>query len=154
MPARAAAQKCAEPDPVVRAYLKGIDRTLLAKNLALTPDERLQQLMALQQLADEPTSRTCAVRRQVLPFVLDVETLSRGLNFTLTSKLGDVDLLGEIVVGGGYAALEPHCVTLELFGVPCLVLGLDKLIEVKRAAGRPKDLESLAELVAIRGSQR
>jgi len=34
-----------------------------------------------------------------LPFSLDVETLQDGLNFTLTSKLGDVDLLGEIVGG-------------------------------------------------------
>jgi hypothetical protein len=85
-----------------------------------------------------------------LPFALDVETLRRGLNFTLTSKLGDVDLLGEIVGGGGYGELEPHGVAMELFGVRCLVLGLDKLIDVKRAAGRPKDLEALAELVAIR----
>jgi len=35
-------------------------------------------------------------------------------------------------------------------GEPLAALGLDKLIEVKRAAGRPKDLEALAELVAIR----
>lgn len=89
-----------------------------------------------------------------LPFRLDAETLRRGLNFTLTSKLGDVDLLGEIVGGGGYAALEPHAVPMQLFGVRCLVLGLDKLIEVKRAAGRPKDLEALAELVAIREARR
>jgi hypothetical protein len=43
----------AEPDPVVRAYLAGVDCTLIAKNLALTPDERLRQLMALQRLASE-----------------------------------------------------------------------------------------------------
>jgi hypothetical protein len=35
----------------------------------------------------------------------------------------------------------------------CFVLGLDKLIEVKRVAGRPKYLEVLAELVAIRDSR-
>jgi hypothetical protein len=29
-------------------------------------------------------------------------------------------------------------------------LNLDRLIEVKRAAGRPRDLEALAELEAIR----
>ena len=89
-----------------------------------------------------------------LPFVLDEATLRRGLNFTLTSKLGDVDLLGEIVGGGGYGDLEPHTIELELFGLRCLCLGLEKLIEVKRAAGRPKDLEVLAELVAIRESLR
>lgn len=88
-----------------------------------------------------------------LPFRLDEETLRKGLNFTLASKLGDVDLLGEITGGGGYRKLEPHTIQLELFGVRCLCLSLDKLIEVKRAAGRPKDLEALAELIAIRESR-
>jgi len=37
----------------VRAYLADVDRTLLAKNLALTPEERLRQLMALQEMASE-----------------------------------------------------------------------------------------------------
>jgi predicted nucleotidyltransferase len=85
-----------------------------------------------------------------LPFRLDADTLRRGLNFTLTSKLGDIDLLGEIVGGGGYAALIGDTIEIELFGLRCRCLGLDKLIEVKRAAGRPKDFEALAELEAIR----
>ena len=84
-----------------------------------------------------------------LPFQLDAATLERGLNFTLTSKLGDIDLLGEIVGGGDYADLAPHTIEIELFGVCCRCLGLRKLIEVKRAAGRPKDLEAIAELEAI-----
>jgi hypothetical protein len=42
-----------EPDPVVRAYLADVDRTLIAKNLALTPEERMRQLMALQEMASE-----------------------------------------------------------------------------------------------------
>ena len=85
-----------------------------------------------------------------LPFSFDAETLRRGLNFTLTSKLGDIDLLGEIAGGGGYGDLQAHTVELELFGTRCLCLDLEKLIEVKRAAGRPKDLEAIAELLAIR----
>src|ERR1044072_8514761 len=31
-----------------------------------------------------------------LPFILDAETLHRGLNFTFTTDIGDVDLLGEV----------------------------------------------------------
>jgi len=89
-----------------------------------------------------------------LPFVLDATTLGRGLNFTLTTGLGDLDLLGEIVGGGGYPALLPHTLEIELFGLRCRCLDLDKLIDVKRAAGRPKDLEALAELEAIRQRQR
>jgi predicted nucleotidyltransferase len=54
----------------------------------------------------------------------------------------------------GYRELEPASLTIELFGVRCLCLGLDKLIDVKRAAGRPKDLEAIAELISIREAKR
>jgi hypothetical protein len=84
-----------------------------------------------------------------LPFSWDEQTLRRGLNFTLTTTLGDIDVLGEIVGGGGFDDLRPHAIELTLFGVPVLCLGLEKLIEVKRAAGRPKDLEAIAELEEI-----
>jgi hypothetical protein len=88
-----------------------------------------------------------------LPFIFDEATLSRGLNFTLTSELGDVDLLGEIAGGGGYRELLPYSIELEIFGVRCLFLGMDRLIQVKRAAGRAKDLEIIAELEALRGER-
>ena len=84
-----------------------------------------------------------------LPFRWDGETIKRGLNFTLTTSLGDLDLLGEIVGGGTYEQLLPHCILIEVFGVKCRCLDLEHLILVKRAAGRPKDLEAIAELEAI-----
>lgn len=89
-----------------------------------------------------------------LPFRFDPETVRRGLNFTLRTTRGDIDLLGEVVGGGGYEALLPHSRELEMFGLRCRCLELDKLIEVKRAAGRPKDLEAIAELEAIREERR
>jgi hypothetical protein len=84
-----------------------------------------------------------------LPFLWDRETLSRGLNFTLDTTLGPIDLLGEIPGGGTYADLAPTSVDLELFGKKCKCLSLSQLIRAKRAAGRPKDLEALAELEAL-----
>jgi hypothetical protein len=89
-----------------------------------------------------------------LPFRLDAATVRRGLNFTLRTTRGDLDLLGEVAGGGSYEALLPHSRELEMFGLPCRCLDLDKLIEVKRAAGRPKDLEAIAELEAIREERR
>jgi len=85
-----------------------------------------------------------------LPFLWDARTLKNGLNVTLRTKLGDIDLLGEIVGGGQYENLLPHSREMPMFGIRAKVLGLDKLIEVKRAAGRPKDFEVIAELEAIR----
>ena len=40
--------------------------------------------------------------------------------------------------------------TIHVFGVDCLCVTLDALIRLKRAAGRRKDLEAIAELEAIR----
>ena len=42
-----------EPDPVVEAYKRGIDRTLLRQNLRRSVTERVANLMALQRLAVE-----------------------------------------------------------------------------------------------------
>ncbi|HVV52664.1 MAG TPA: hypothetical protein VHO06_23590 [Polyangia bacterium] len=84
-----------------------------------------------------------------LPFRFDEKTIAHGLNFTLVSDLGDVDFLGEIAGGGDFEELRPHAVELAPYGVRCLCLGLPALIRAKRAAGRPKDLEALAELEAL-----
>jgi hypothetical protein len=84
-----------------------------------------------------------------LPFLWDAETLAHGLNFTLVTTLGAIDLLGEVTGGGSYEDLRPHTLLLDVFSVRCRVLDLPRLIEVKRAAGRPKDFEAIAELEAI-----
>ncbi len=89
-----------------------------------------------------------------LPFQFDAETLRNGLNFTLSTALGPIDLLGEIAGGGRYEDLAPHGRTVRVFGVDCLCLGLEKLIEVKRAAGRPKDLVAIADLTALLEERR
>ena len=89
-----------------------------------------------------------------LPFTFDQVTIERGLNFTLTTADGDLDALGEIAGGGGYDRLLPHAKPAELYGVTCLCIDLPTLIRVKRAAGRPKDFERVAELEAILQERR
>lgn len=84
-----------------------------------------------------------------LPFEWSAATLRAGLNFTLTTTAGPIDLLGEIVGGGGYADLLPHSAVVRAFDCDIRLLDLPWLIKVKRAAGRPKDLEVIAELEAL-----
>lgn len=89
-----------------------------------------------------------------LPFVWDERTIRNGLNFTLTTGLGDLDLLGEVIGGGQYADLLSHSFAVEAFGVKFQCVDLPTLIKLKRAAGRPKDLEALAELQALLEEQQ
>ena len=85
-----------------------------------------------------------------LPFEWSAATLRRGLNFTLTTTLGDIDLLGEIAGGGTFEDVLPHTVAVTMFGRDHRCLDLPWLIRTKRAAGRPRDLEAIAELEVLR----
>jgi len=84
-----------------------------------------------------------------LPFDWSEATIRRGLNFTLTTTVGDIDLLGEITGGGCYEMLEKHTISVDLFDHECKCIDLVWLIKTKRAAGRPRDFEAIAELEAL-----
>lgn len=84
-----------------------------------------------------------------LPFLWDAATLRGGLNFTLTTDWGDIDLLGEVAGVGAFDRVRAASLQVPLFGVACAVLSLPALIASKRAAGRPRDLQALPELEAL-----
>jgi hypothetical protein len=85
-----------------------------------------------------------------LPFLWDAQTLASGLNFTLTTDLGDLDVLGEVTGLGTFNDVLQLAGTLDVAGTETLVLTLDGLERAKRAAGRAKDLLDLAEIGEIR----
>lgn len=85
-----------------------------------------------------------------LPFSWSPETIGMGLNFTLHTSMGDIDLLGEIPGNGTFTTLATHALTVSIDGTSVKVVDLPTLIRLKRASGRPKDFEQLAELEGIR----
>lgn len=109
-----------------------------------TPEnlERLADALALlhPRLRDVPED---------LPFQWGAQTLERGLNFTLQTDSGAVDLLGEVAGLGSYEQVLAESETVEFHGMSIRVLTLEGLIMAKRAAGRPRDWEHLLELEAL-----
>lgn len=51
-------------DPVIEAYLRDVDRTLIRENLRLSVEERFEKLMRLQQFAEELRRAGRAQERQ------------------------------------------------------------------------------------------
>jgi predicted nucleotidyltransferase len=89
-----------------------------------------------------------------LPFLWDAQMLNAGMNFTLNTTLGAIDLLGEVTGGGSYEKLLPDTVLGVLYGMQVRIVTLEKLIELKRAAGRPKDYEVLSQLQVLLKERR
>jgi len=81
---------------------------------------------------------------------LDARALLAGDVFTLTTRFGDLDLLGNPDPGMTFETLESNAVVVEQGGRRILVAGLDDLAVMKRAAGRTKDLLALEHLGALR----
>ncbi len=71
------------------------------------------------------------------------------MNFTLTTDLGDIDLLGEVADGETYQTLLPHSFEVEAFGIRFRCIDLPTLIRIKEAAGRRKDFQAIAELKVL-----
>ena len=65
-----------------------------------------------------------------LPFRFDEATVRSGLNFTLVTSAGDLDLLGEAAGGGTYEALDTHTETRTVFGLPVRFVDLETLLRL------------------------
>jgi hypothetical protein len=85
-----------------------------------------------------------------LPFRFDPPTIQAGLNFTLTTDLGDLDVLGEVSGIGFYDKVLAMSEEKEVYGLMVRVLSLDGLIAAKKAAGRTKDKLHLLELEELK----
>lgn len=85
-----------------------------------------------------------------VPFLLDELTLAAGQNFTFSTTAGALDCLAIPSGSLGYEELVANAVDLDLDGIVVQVVGLNDLIRMKRAAGRPKDLIEVEILGALR----
>ena len=87
---------------------------------------------------------------QAVPFRLGAETLRRGLNFTFSTRFGPLDCLGEAAGAFTFEKLAPDADSYQIAGIDVPVASLEDLIEMKRAAGRPKDMVEVENLAALR----
>ena len=85
-----------------------------------------------------------------LPFRFDAPTIAAGLNFTLITDFGDIDLLGEVTGVGSYSSVLAQSLEKTMYGLTVRVLSVDGLIAAKNAAGRTKDRLHLLELEELK----
>lgn len=89
-----------------------------------------------------------------LPFMLDQRTFRTTPLMTLTTTMGDIDVLDIVPGVGNYDDARRQSEVVEIGDVEFRSLTLEALIASKRAVRRPKDLEQLIELEAILALRR
>ena len=84
-----------------------------------------------------------------LPFIMDEKQFRITPLMTLTTHEGFIAVLDIVKGVGDYSHCRQRSVPLEAFDVRFRVLDLPALIDAKRAAGRPRDIDQLPELEAL-----
>lgn len=123
--------------------------TIVTNDLDICYGRDRANLQALAAALRELKAKLRGVDRDV-PFMTDARTLELGDSFTFTTTAGSFDILGTPSGSGGYTALARTATEMDVGGVSALVASIEDLIQMKRAAGRPKDLIEAEVLAAVR----
>jgi hypothetical protein len=157
------------PEPLLRAlHQAGVEHIIIggfavnahgvirpSKDLDIVPNPdppNLERLAAL--LADLDARHVGLGDLQAEEFPFDPtrsEDLRAGANFRLETRLGDLDIMqwvAGIDADPAFGELASDTIEGELDGIPLRVCGLAHLIAMKRAAGRPRDIDDLQRLGA------
>ena len=84
-----------------------------------------------------------------LPFFMDERQFRITPIMTLTTREGLLDVMDVVKGVGDYKACAARSIAISAFGIRLRVLDLAALIDAKRAAGRPRDLDHIPELEAL-----
>jgi hypothetical protein len=157
------------PEPLLRAlHRAGVRHIIIggfavnahgvirpSRDLDIVPDPDPENLRRLAQLLADIDARHVGLGDfdpEEFPFdPTRPHDLEAGANFRLETRLGDLDVMqwvAGIETDPAYEPLAADAITGELDGIPLLVCSLDHLIAMKRAAGRPRDLDDLQRLGA------
>jgi uncharacterized nucleotidyltransferase DUF6036 len=66
----------------------------------------------------------------------------------LTTNHGELHILNDVPGAAAYDRLRTRALVIDLDGIELSIAGLDDLISIKRASGRPTDLSDIAALIA------
>lgn len=85
-----------------------------------------------------------------IPFVLEQATGQPLQNIYLSTDWGQLDCLGHVKGIGGYSECHKLSEPIEMAGFTIMTLTLEGILIAKRAMGRPRDLQTVFELEAVR----
>lgn len=165
-PARTGQVGGADPDPrhifeclarhdVAYVVIGGIaviahGHTRNTRDVDLVPSPKARNFARLAAALRELGARLSGTDAHLLDIdVYDPKTLGNGASFTLETDAGGLDVFAEVPGAPPYADLDARAMAVDLGGLEIRIAGLDDLIRMKQASGRPQDLGDIAALTAL-----
>jgi hypothetical protein len=135
----------------VAVGMHGAIRATVDLDICPDPDyANLERLARLLSVLDTQQKDAGDFDRAELPYdPARPADLAQGGNFRLTTSLGGLDILqwiSGIEADLAYPALDTEALEIDWHGISIKVCSLEHLRAMKRAAGRPQDLQDLADL--------
>ena len=131
----------------IAGVLHGSARNTFDLDICFASDDA--NLAALGDVLTALGARLKGVAEDV-PLVADARTLRQVELLTLTTTLGELDVLARPPGAPAYPDLRRNADRYDLGGFNVSVASIDDLIAMKQAAGRAKDLIDIEELEAIK----
>jgi hypothetical protein len=109
-------------------------------------DDNLARLEAALNALGAAKLVAAGARRPIEPS--DIAMVALGTTLQTRSPAGRLDIVGGPAGAAPYEQLVERSAMRRIAGVETRIAGLDDLIAMKRAAGRPLDLRDIADLTA------
>jgi hypothetical protein len=122
------------------------------KDIDLVASEKPENLERLAAALSELGARVRGIDAEHLPVdPTNPDDLGNGANWTMATDAGWVDFMAEPPGATTYPQMRARSVHRRVRDVDIPIIGLDDLIRLKKAAGRPRDM---ADIAALTGSAR
>jgi predicted nucleotidyltransferase len=141
-------------------YRHGVDYTIIGgvavqahghrrttKDLDVIPDPDHANLTRLHAALVELEARPRDIPGAATPAV--EQLTAAPIVPPLTTRHGELHILRDVPGAAVYGELRSRALVVELNGIPLAIAGLDDVIAMKWASGRPADLRDIAVLTAV-----
>ncbi|MGZ3743506.1 MAG: hypothetical protein ACXVBQ_06575 [Pseudobdellovibrionaceae bacterium] len=91
------------------------------------------------------------IQPSFLEYPKDLSTVN---NIYLKTNFGILDIMSELPPIGSFNTIKKNSLEISLYGHRCKVISLEDLIKIKQSMSRPKDQETLRELLKIKSLQK
>lgn len=124
--------------------------TMVTQDLDICSTQTVENIEKLRSIL-KPYNPIHRMKRDAnLSFIDHPKSLDGLNNIYLETDLGTLNILSETLPAGNFQTVKNNSISINIYGHTCNVISIDDLIKVKSKMNRPKDIQTVHELLKIK----